>query len=65
MSIALAIRKAQGQAKLAAALGVTQQRVSIWLKRDCVPTKYIKLIAQGYGVPPISLLPPEAREALQ
>ena len=65
MSISLAIRKAGGQVKLAQALGVTQQRVSVWLKRDCSPNKYIKPIADLYGIPATTLLPPSVREALQ
>ncbi len=65
MSIALAIRKAGGQVKLAQALGLTQQRISIWLKRDCAPNKYIKPIAELYGIPASTLLPPDVREALK
>lgn len=65
MSIALAIRRANGQTMLAARLGVTQQYISLWLRRDYVPARYVKQVAEIGDVPPSTLLHPKLREALK
>ena len=53
-----AIDVAGGQVKLAEALGVTQQNVSLWLKRGYVPARHIVSIEAQFGVPRTKLIDP-------
>jgi hypothetical protein len=53
-----AIDVAGGQVKLAEALGVTQQAVSIWLQRGFAPLKRIVEIETLFGVPRSRLINP-------
>lgn len=53
-----AIAKASSQAALAAALGVRQQSVSLWLKRGYMPLERAVETEHLYGVPRATLADP-------
>lgn len=56
-----AISAAGSQLKLAAALGVTQQAVSEWLRQGYVPPDRATEIEMQFGVPRTTLLSPKLR----
>lgn len=56
--------KMGGQKFLAAALGVTQQGVSDWVKRGCAPSYRIQAIVELTGVDPKRLADPSLLQAL-
>lgn len=56
--IEIAIEAAGGQVKMAEALGVTQQAVSIWLQRGFAPLKRLVEIEAMFGVPRSKLINP-------
>ena len=62
--IAEALQKAGGQARLAWCLGVTQQSISIWLKRGYVPLLRAREIEMIYGVARQRLVSPKVRHAM-
>lgn len=53
-----AIRAAGTQEKLSDSLGVTQQAVSLWLKRGYVPLRRAQEIEALFGVPRARLINP-------
>lgn len=53
------IKAAGTQAKLADALGVKQQTVSLWLKAGYVPNEHIVAVETLYGVPRARLINPK------
>lgn len=57
-AVAEAIRSAGTQEKLSEALGVTQQAVSLWLKRGFVPLRRAQEIEALFGVPRARLINP-------
>ena len=59
-----AIRAIDSQAKLAAALGCTQQNISTWLRRGYVPPAQAIAIEQATGVSRALLLDPRIVELL-
>jgi len=54
--VAQAIARAGSQVKLAAALRVTQQSVSRWLKSKRIPSRHAAKVATLYGFDVLSLL---------
>lgn len=62
--IQAAIRQAGGQSNLAEALGMSQQAVSLWLRRGYVPPRHIVQIETLYGVPRSRLINPRIAEIL-
>lgn len=56
--ISRAVRLAGSQEKLAEKLGVTQQAVSVWLRRAWVPLRRAQEIEALLGVPRASLINP-------
>lgn len=56
--VLLAVLAAGTQAKLAEGLGVTQQAVSIWLRRGWVPLRRAQEIEALLGVPRARLINP-------
>lgn len=59
-----ALKQAGTQVKLAAALGVSQQIVSMWLKRGWVPLQRAKEIEILYGVPRSTLINPRIADVV-
>jgi DNA-binding transcriptional regulator YdaS (Cro superfamily) len=59
-----AIRAIGSQAKLAAALGCTQQNISTWLRRGYVPPSSAIAIEQATGVSRALLVDPRIVELL-
>lgn len=57
--IEAAIEAAGTQTRLADALGVKQQTVSLWLKSGYVPNEHIVAIETMYGVPRSRLINPK------
>jgi len=57
--IADAILAAGGQGALARKLGISQQAVSRWVKRGCVPVPHIVQIETMFGVPRTRLINPK------
>lgn len=53
-----AINTAGGQVKLAQALGVTQQAISIWLSRGYAPVERAVEIEHQFGVPRATMIDP-------
>lgn len=62
--IQAAVRAAGGQGKMATALGVSQQAVSLWLRRGYVPPRHIVQIETLYGVPRARLINPKIADLL-
>lgn len=60
-----AIRMAGSQAKLADALGVTQQAVFKWQKQGYVPVERIAQIADKYGIERTRLIDPDLKRIMQ
>lgn len=56
--IADALKQAGNQALLAERLGVTQQAVSIWLRRGWVPVRRALEIEAQFGIPRAKLISP-------
>ena len=54
--IAWAISQAGGQVQLAERLGVTQQAVSVWLRRGWVPVRRALEIEAEFGIPRAKLI---------
>ncbi|WP_443696452.1 transcriptional regulator [Pseudomonas sp.] len=52
-------KKGMGQSKLARALGVTPQAVSLWVSQGYVPVDRIVEIESLYGVPRYKLINPK------
>lgn len=52
------VKLAGSQTKLALALGVSQQAVSIWVRRGWVPHERARELESLYGVPRKSLIDP-------
>lgn len=63
--IADAVVAAGTQVKMAAALGVTQQAISHWLRRGYVPVRHIVQIETEFGVPRARLINPKIANLLQ
>jgi DNA-binding transcriptional regulator YdaS (Cro superfamily) len=59
-----AIRAIGSQAKLASALGCTQQNISAWLRRGYVPPAHAVAIERATGVSRTLLLDPRIVELL-
>lgn len=59
-----ACTKAGGQAALGTELGVAQQQVWTWVQRGYVPLKYVKPIADKYGIEGRALLDPRLLDAV-
>lgn len=57
-----ACAKAGNQAKLAADLGVTQQAMSMWVRRGWVPLRRAQEIEAITGVPREKLMNPRVRD---
>lgn len=60
-----AVKAAGTQVKLAEALEVTQQSVSLWLSQGWVPLQRAKEIEERYGIPRIRLINPRIAEVLE
>lgn len=57
-----AVEFAGTQEKLAAAIGVSQGRISQWLKGEAIPAKYFPKIEAATGVTSYELLDDELRK---
>lgn len=64
IGIQQAIHAIGSQAKLAKALGCTQQNVSTWLKTGHVPTKWIRAVEQATGIHRSALIDPALSDLL-
>ena len=62
--IVRAVAAAGGQVKMAQSLGVTQQAVSLWLKRGFAPVDRAIEIEHLYGVPRLSTINPRLASQL-
>lgn len=62
--ISEALRLTGSQTKLAKSLGVTQQSVSLWLRRGYVPLLRAREIEMLYGVARQRLVSPKVRHAM-
>jgi hypothetical protein len=60
-----AVDAAGSQVKLAEALGVKQQAISIWLLRGYAPMDRAKEIEMAFGIPRIELLSPKVRSMVE
>lgn len=63
--MSLAVEKAGGQAVLAGRLGVSQQAISLWVRRGFAPLKRTDEIAQVTGVPARELMDPRVRKMVE
>jgi len=61
-AVDLAITAAGSQVKLAEALGVKQQAISIWRRRGWAPVARAQEIEAHYGIPRAQLLKPRLRD---
>jgi len=57
-----AVSAAGSQAQLASTLGVTQQAVSLWVRRGFVPASRVVEIESQYGVDRVELVNPRTLE---
>lgn len=57
-----AVKLAGGQVALARLLGVTQQAISIWLRRGYVPLRRAQEIEAQLGVPRNALIAPHIQD---
>jgi DNA-binding transcriptional regulator YdaS (Cro superfamily) len=56
--IALAVKQAGSQRKLAKTLGVSQQAVSLWVDQGWVPLRRVEQIEQKFSIPRVRLVNP-------
>lgn len=60
--IALAVKQAGTQVKLAEQLGVSQQAVSLWLDKGWVPLRRAEQIEKNFSIPRVRLVDPKIIE---